>query len=240
MGEEREENQVKKQLIVGLVIGLAIGAVGTAGATVAIASHSVTACSTKSNALRLNTAKGGCPAGTKAVVIGAAGPRGATGSRGAAGAQGEQGTQGATGTQGAQGAQGEQGPAAAAETDAMTKGFTGTWDGSEWDWGPLSPWMSVEPGQTYLVAFDITVTGDGSDAYFNCQVTVGTFFVQAIQGSDSEVAVAQNPPVIYENTTTRPQPLELTCTTTTAAIPDSTLGTSGWVTVVPYQNDTGP
>jgi hypothetical protein len=91
-GQQKKGNQVKR-IAVGLVIGLILGAVGTAGATIALSSPTYKACATSSHVLAVAVA-GKCPKGTSVVSIAAQGTPGKQGVQGKAGPAGPKGLTG--------------------------------------------------------------------------------------------------------------------------------------------------
>jgi len=123
---------MKRTLSIAAIVTLSLAAAGTAGAstiktnsTKTVKPTSVVVCINAKNLVYSGNTTGGCPKGTKAILVSVTGPQGFQGLKGATGPKGPAGTSGAqgpagpagasgisgTGPQGAQGAQGPQGPA---------------------------------------------------------------------------------------------------------------------------------
>ncbi|MCB0907685.1 MAG: collagen-like protein [Nocardioidaceae bacterium] len=115
-------------------VAISLSVLVAGGVGVAVAAGTTTgakACQTSGSVLVLRNSKGKCPAGSKAVTLGARGPAGPAGVQGPEGPAGAKGLKGDTGATGPQGIQGPTGPAGA-------KGATGA-TGATGPAGPTGP-----------------------------------------------------------------------------------------------------
>lgn len=163
--------------IAAIAAGSAVGVAVAGGVGSKPAASGYDACAAKNGALRLTASNGQCPHGTKAVTIGAQGPKGATGATGPAGPQGDTGATGPQGATGDAGATGPQGPS------GVISSYSQLVESPSFPYSPVDPnvWTTLVsttvPAGNYEVsakAYFYNADTTGNDALVTCQLYAPT------------------------------------------------------------------